>query len=267
MKPQHILFVVMMMISSMSSATRVFVAVEVLDSTGYTERDNTNSPGNSISFSSTGYSASATGDINAGTMRGSASSSSGDTDTSHFAFFSSALRYDNIVFSPGASGIGYLAWHWDGSSTSKLPTNLGADAAATLGILIRNDTSAVRINISEDHVLTPSACNGAHNSCTVGQYVNESGFTPFTISSDGSYLFQEYLSGFATAGTTSDFLHTGTLSLLLPKGVTYTSASGQFVPATPTTPSNSVPEPSPLLLIGLGIFGLALLRKKVFGVR
>lgn len=264
MKLGHMLFIALMMLSNTSSATRVFAAVEILDSQAYTERDNTNSPGNSISLSRNGYSAFASGDINAGIMRGSASSTGGDNDPSHFAYFDSTLRYDNIVFSPGASGTGYLAWHWDGSSNSNVPTNLGADGVATLGIRIINDTSVVRINIGEDHVLSPTACIGGHTSCTIGQSINESGYTAFNITSDGSYLFQESVTGFATSGTTSDFLHTGTLSLILPEGVTYTSVSGLSVPS-PTTPANAVPEPSPLLLIGFGMFALTLIRRKVLG--
>jgi hypothetical protein len=50
-------------------------------------------------------------------------------------------------------------------------------------------------------------------------------------------------------GTICDYSNTGQLSLMLPSDVTYTSASGVFL----TQAASSAPEPSSLLLIGLGL--------------
>jgi len=59
-------------------------------------------------------------------------------------------------------------------------------------------------------------------------------------------------------GTICDYSNTGQLSLVLPSDVTYTSASGVFL-----TQTNSAPEPSTLLLIGLGLAGFPYIRRRV----
>lgn len=55
---------------------------------------------------------------------------------------------------------------------------------------------------------------------------------------------------------TDDFSNTASLSLVLPDGVTFSSASGQFL--TPT----GVPEPASLALFGAGVLGFRLLRRR-----
>jgi hypothetical protein len=60
-------------------------------------------------------------------------------------------------------------------------------------------------------------------------------------------------------GTICDYSNTGQLSLILPSDVTYTSASGVFL----TEAASSTPEPSSLLLIGIGLAGFGCLRRRL----
>jgi hypothetical protein len=57
----------------------------------------------------------------------------------------------------------------------------------------------------------------------------------------------------------TDFSHTGTISLVLPGGTTYSSASGVFLTNQSTS---AAPEPGTLFLLGLGLAGIALARNR-----
>ena len=57
----------------------------------------------------------------------------------------------------------------------------------------------------------------------------------------------------AFAGTTCDYSHTGLISLDMPNGVTYNSASGVFL----SSQSSEAPEPASLAVVGFGLTMLA----------
>lgn len=65
------------------------------------------------------------------------------------------------------------------------------------------------------------------------------------------------IEGKSVASTTEDFGHTASLSVYLPEGITYTTASGYALPVVSTTP-----EPGTLDLLGLGIAGISYHRRK-----
>ena len=93
--------------------------------------------------------------------------------------------------------------------------------------------------------------------------------TPTDIVFTGTYALtssseaigiQAMLVNYCGAGTACDYSHTGDVSLSLPDGVTYTSASGVFL--TQPLESSSTPEPAPAALLASGIAGLVLLRRR-----
>lgn len=84
---------------------------------------------------------------------------------------------------------------------------------------------------------------------------------PVVVTSGASYAVGGYLSSFCTAQNAScsfDLLNTGRLGLGLPSGVTFSSQSGVFL----TSNEVAVPEPGSLALLGLGVAGLGLSRRR-----
>jgi hypothetical protein len=84
-----------------------------------------------------------------------------------------------------------------------------------------------------------------------------------TISAANPWL--EIDSELEGGGFFADFAHTAHLDMLLPDGLTYTSASGVFLTA-PTTPSG-VPEPATwaTMLLGFAAIGVSVRRKRATG--
>lgn len=69
--------------------------------------------------------------------------------------------------------------------------------------------------------------------------------------------FDAALRVFADRGATADFSHTMRFDWVLPPGVTFTSASGQFMAAHAPP---AVPEPSSFALLGGGLLSIGMLR-------
>jgi hypothetical protein len=131
-------------------------------------------------------------------------------------------------------------------------------------------------NASEQFITTLNPNTGSPTGLTD----SASGWTSYLFSGatvDGGYVFtgtyQVTGSSFsvplsfaldcsAAGGTTCDYSHTGVISLSLPSGVSYTSASGAFL-----TGVSAVPEPASFVIAGLGIALVGALRRAAATIR
>jgi hypothetical protein len=168
--------------------------------------------------------------------------------TPYAALASSAIT-ELVTFSGGVGQTAWLDWSFDGSLT----LNPLEYPFATFGqLLLYAGDSAANI------MLSGNAGNCAFPpTCTVGTSVDQQGSLAFIIP-PGEMFVAANLQAYAQYGNTAQFANTGRIFIRTPEGVTYSSATGQFL--TQATPifATAVPEPETyaLMLAGLGMIGL-----------
>lgn len=178
--------------------------------------------------------------------------------TSPFSFTTTATLDDTLAFycigtCPGGTLTGNLEADITGAVFSQL--DLGGIVYDSYTATITDTvTSAVATSTGE---LCPTLAQSA--SCTSAETNPSSGYTvsaPFTIVPGDPYTLQIVMTSFAQNSSTSlQVLATQNdpLSLTLPTGISYESASGEFL----------APEPSSWLLVGGGlVMWLCLARRK-----
>jgi hypothetical protein len=161
---------------------------------------------------------------------------------------------DSLTFSAGVGMTAYLDYMFDG--TLNVLSTVPSAASAQMVVSVTSIGGAVR----RYETLSAFAANcGAGTNCEVGTSTMRTGSVAFQIF-NGSTSFIMGLSGNASMGNSFNFGNTAKFYLRLPEGVTYTSASGNFL--TAAAPIFAVPEPSTWAMLAVGMGMLAAKRRR-----
>lgn len=178
----------------------------------------------------------------------------------YYSYANSEIR-DTLTFGAGASGTAFLDYHFHGTMSG-----YGGYVYSTAHLSFYESENFQ--TTSANHILTNGNCAAYNNptSCLDGTSIDQYGTFAFAIAPGQIYL-QIDLLAYPENGAAADFSNTASLFLRLPTGVTYTSASGQFLATA--VPVSAVPELGtlPLLLSSLGVMGVMLRRRAKVLVR
>jgi hypothetical protein len=168
-----------------------------------------------------------------------------------FESTASSQIQDEIRFMGGFSQVAYLDYSFDGTivlSGENVPHS-------TFGRLLIEISSVGSTNLSLNP--DPQAPCPYQATCKVGTEIATTGSIPIVIQA-GAFVFNINLVALAQAGNTADFSNTARLYLRTPDGVSFASASGQFLATA--SPIPELPTAA-LSLIGLGIMATGLRRR------
>jgi hypothetical protein len=167
---------------------------------------------------------------------------------------------DSLMFTVGGSGSDTITVGF------ALDGNIGNSTGPTFGndwsMVVEENFGAGFLDWQSGAGLSPitSSTNGWTNFSFANNTQTGFNFTGTLTVTNGEVVPIAFLQQIQCGnGSICDYSNTGQLSLVLPSDVTYTSASGVFLTQTP---SSSTPEPSSLLLIGLGLAGVCCLRRR-----